>query len=197
MADISIETIIITLGYIGIFGMMISNGIVGFPSSQILYIVAGFFVFTGELDLVLVALVGALGNTIGNIILYELSRRRGLHYIARFKIFPEKEIQKVQVVFNRHGSWFVFVGKLLPAIKVFIPIVAGIGTMNRILYTPVIFISSVLWSLIFITIGFFFGKNADLFGYYGVILIFVALIVVGIFYRYMNSAKILKELEEK
>ena len=196
MSELSIESVIVTLGYIGIISMMISNGIIGFPSSQILYIIAGFFIFTGELNLILVSLLGALGNTIGNIILYELSRRRGLVYIARFKVFPPREIQKVQAVFNKHGSWFVFVGKLLPAIKVFIPIVAGVGQMNRVLYVPVIFVSSVIWSLIFISIGYFFGKNTDIFGYYGFILIAVALVIVGIFYRYMNSSKILKEVDE-
>jgi len=192
--ELSVESIIVTLGYIGIFGMMISNGIVGFPSSQILYIIAGYFIFTGELNLVLVVLLGAIGNTIGNIILYELAKGRGLVYITRFKIFPEREVKKVQAVFNQHGSWFVFVGKLLPAIKVFIPIVAGIGKMNRALYVIVILISSTLWSLIFISIGYFFGKNTDFFGYYGFILIAVALVVVGVFYRYMNSKHILQEV---
>ena len=195
MAEISIETVIITLGYIGIFGMMISNGIIGFPSSQILYIVAGFFVFTGDLNLTLVVSFGAIANTIGNIILYELSRRRGLLYITQFKIFPKKEIRKVQAVFTRHGGWFVFVGKLLPAIKVFIPIVAGIGKMNRGLYAFVILFSSILWSLIFLALGYYFGKNIDFFGNYIFILLAIALIVVGIFYRYMNSGKILTEVE--
>lgn len=196
MFEISIEQIIVTLGYVGIFGLMISNGLTSFPSSQILYIIAGFFIFKGELNLALVSIIGALGNTIGNIILYELSQKKGLEYITKFKIFPLREIKKVQIVFERRGVWFVFFGKLLPAIKVFVPIVAGIGLMNRSIYIPIIFITSILWSFIFIGIGFFFGKNTELFGIYPVVLIIVALVVVFIFYRYMNSPGIVREVEE-
>lgn len=196
MFEISIEHIIVTLGYIGIFGLMISNGIISFPPSQVLYIITGFFIFTGELNLALVSFIGASGNTIGNIILYELSRKKGLEYIAAFKLFPLREIKKVQVVFKKRGAWFIFLGKLLPAIKVFIPIVAGIGLMNRALYVPIIFITSFLWSLIFIGIGFFFGKNAELFGIYPVVLIIVALTAVFAFYKYMNSQSIVKEVEK-
>lgn len=193
--EFSIEQVIITLGYVGIFGLMISNGILGFPSSQFLYIISGFFIFTGELNLILVSLIGAIGNTIGNIILYEIVRRKGIAFITKFKIFPKREVQKVQAVFSKRGAWFVFIGKLLPAIKVFIPIVAGVGKMNRTYYIPIIFVSSVIWSLIFITIGFYFGKNIEFLGIYTIVLILIALIIVGIFYRYMNSKKILQEIE--
>jgi len=173
---------------------MISNGLTSIPSSQILYLIAGFFIFTGELNLALVSLIGALGNTIGNIILYELARKKGIEYITKFRIFPLREIQKIQLVFEKRGAWFVFIGKMLPAIKVFVPIVAGIGLMNRALYTPIIFITSLLWSLIFIGIGFFFGKNTELFGIYPVVLIIVAIVVVIAFYKYMNSQGITSEV---
>ena len=196
MFEISVENIIVTLGYIGIFGLMISNGVITLPSSQLLYIITGYFIFTGELNLALVSLIGALGNTIGNIILYELARRKGLGYITAFKIFPLREIKKIQVVFEKRGALFVFFGKLLPAIKVFVPIVAGIGLMNRAVYIPIIFITSLLWSFIFIGIGFFFGKNTDLFGIYPVILIVVVLVVVFAFYKYMNSQSIVSEVEK-
>lgn len=197
MFELSIEQLIIALGYIGIFGMMIANGAFTLPSSQILYIIAGFFVSTGRLELMLVVAAGALGNTLGNIILYELTRRRGLHYITRFKIFPEREVQKVQIVFTRRGSWFVFIGKLLPAIKVFIPIVAGIGKMNRLLFGILMLIASIIWALIFIAIGFVFGENTELFGFYPIVLFIVAGFVLWIFYRYMNSPDIIKELEKQ
>ena len=197
MSELSIEQLIIALGYVGIFGAMIANGAIAFPSSQILYIVSGFFVFTGDLNLALVVGVGAIGNTIGNVILYELARRRGMHYITRFKIFRAQEIEKLQIAFNRYGALFVFVGKLLPAIKIFIPIVAGLGKLTRVLYVLIILVSSLIWSLIFVSIGFFFGKNADVFGVYGVVLFLVALLLVFGFYKYMNSDKVLKELVTK
>jgi len=194
MFDISIEQLVVTLGYMGIFGAMMANGVVGFPSSQILYIVSGFFVFTGDLNIALVVGSGAIGNTVGNIILYELARRRGLLYVTRFKIFPAREIKKVEIAFKRRGGFFVFIGKLLPAIKVFVPIAAGLGKMDRKLYIPIIVTTSAMWSFVFVFIGFFFGKNADVFGIYGIVLFFIVLLTILGFYKYANSKGVLDEL---
>jgi membrane-associated protein len=132
-------------------------------------------------------IAGALGNTIGNILLYEVSRRKGLEYIAAFKLFPETEIKKVQAAFTLKGSLFLFVGKLLPSIKVFVPIVAGIGKANRVLFTVLMMVSSLIWTIPFLSVGYVLGKSTDFFAQYVVILMVVALIVVYGFYRYINS----------
>ncbi|HEY4477629.1 MAG TPA: DedA family protein [Candidatus Paceibacterota bacterium] len=196
MFDIPLESIIVSLGYLGIFLLMIANGFISFPSSQILYIIVGYFISIGTLALVAASLVGALGNTIGNIILYEFSRRKGISYITQYKMFPQREVKKVEIAFRKKGAWFLFVGKLLPAIKVFVPIPAGLGKMNRTLYAVIIFVSSYIWSLIFIAIGYYFGKSSNVFGSYAVILMIVALVVVALFYKYINSEEIAREIEE-
>lgn len=190
------ETIIISFSYFGIFALMISNGFIGFPSSQILYIIAGYFVFAGDLNLPMVIITGALGNTIGNIILYEVARRKGLHYITKFKIFREREIKKIQVVFQKKGAWFLAVGKLIPALKVFIPIPAGLSKMNRALYVPIIFVTSIIWSFPFLGIGYYFGKSSNVFGKYAVIMAIIAFVVAAVFYRFMNSEEVIQEIEK-
>jgi len=203
MPDISIEQIIMSLSYFGIFLLMITNGVVSFPSSQMLYIIAGYFIFTGDLGLLPVILIGAIGNTVGNIILYELVRAKGVGYIEKIAIklyqIPketfERNLQKVQIAFSKKGALFVFIGKLIPALKVFVPIPAGLAKMNRTLYSIIIFIASIIWTFPFIAIGYYFGKSSDLFGKYAIVLILVALVVLAVFYRYMNSEKILREIE--
>lgn len=166
-----------------------------FPSSQALYIISGYFIFTGNLFWPLVMIAGAVGNTIGTIILYELVRHKGLEYILRFKVFPEKEIRKVQIAFHKKGLWFLFIGKLLPAIKVFVPIVAAIGKADRIPYIIIMFITSMIWTIPFMSIGYVFGKSSDFFGTYALILMFVALIVVAGFYKYINSIQVTEDDE--
>jgi len=196
MSQETIESIILFSGYAGIFFLMIANGVVSFPSSQILYIIAGYFVFTGHLNLFFVVTAGAIGNTIGNIILYELARSKGLEYLLRWKIFPERELKKVQIAFNKKGAWFLFVGKLIPALKVFIPIPAGIARMNRYLYAGIILVSSSIWPFAFLAIGYYFGKSAHVFGAYAVVLAFIALIVATVFYKFMNSEEVISEIEK-
>ena len=192
--EASIEQIVLAMGYFGIFSLMIANGIFSFPSSQILYILCGYFIFTGSLDLVLVSAIGAVGNTIGNVILFFLTKKHGLHYISKLTLLPETEIQKVQIAFEKRGAWFLFAGKLLPAIKVFMPIVAGIGKMRTSVFVPIIIVSSYLWSLPFIAMGYYFGKSTDFFGKYALVLGIFAVILVVVFYRYMNSASVKTEL---
>lgn len=193
--DTTIETVIAISGYFGIFVLMIANGAVSFPSSQALYIIAGYFIAREDLFLIPVALVGALGNTVGNIILYELARKHGRTFIARMKIFPLRELAKVETAFRKKGAWFIFIGKLLPAIKVFVPIPAGLGKMSRPLFAILMFVASFIWSLAFISIGYFFGKSSDLFGRFAIILALVATVVILLFYRYINSIEVIREVE--
>ena len=190
-----IEATIIALGYLGIFLMMIANGAVSFPSSQILYIICGYFVFTGDLNVALIVLFGALGNTIGCILLYEITRQKGLKYILKWKLFPKKEIKKIVVALHKKGIWFIFIGKLLPAIKVFVPIAAGVGKTRREIFIPIMLITSAIWTAPFLAIGFYFGKSSDLFGKYAIVLAIVAIVVVGLFYKYINSKEVLEEIE--
>lgn len=190
-----IEQIVVGGSYAGVFALMIANGFIAFPSSQVLYIVVGYFIGTGYLALFPASFAGALGNTVGNILLYEAVRAHGERYLERFKIFRTTDIRKVEIAFQKRGLWFLFVGKLLPAIKVFVPIPAGIGKVHRGVFAGIMFVASFFWSLIFIAIGYFFGKSTELWKSYGIILMIVAGIVVFLFYRYMNSATILKELD--
>lgn len=199
----SLETIVITLSYLGIFILITINGIVSFPSSQVVYVVAGYFAMLGKFNIFGVILAGAVGNTIGNVILYEISRRKGLKYslkLLRFLHIPgldmEKEVEKVKKVFEKKGAWFLFFGKLVNPVKIFIPIPAGISHMNRFVFTSIIFVTSLIWASVFTSLGYFFGKSFENFGIYGIIMIVLVFVFGFVFYKYMNSADILKELEK-
>ncbi len=192
---IPVESIVIGFGYLGIFGLMITNGFLSLPSSQVLYIIVGYFVSTGALNVWLASLLGALGNTIGNVLLYEATRSRGLKYVTKWQMIPERELKKVGTALRRRGWWFVLVGKLLPAIKVFVPIAAGLAQMPRALYITLIATSSWIWSLGFISIGYFFGKSSRVFGSYAIVLTIISLVVAGLFYKYINSREVVDEIE--
>lgn len=194
---IDLEHVILAFSYLGIGGLMILNGFISFPSSQILYILCGYFISTGFLAIAPTTLVGTIGNTIGNIILYEVVRRHGVGYLERFHIFRRNDMKKVEIAFRKKGPWFLFLAKLLPAIKVFAPIPPAIGKMHRGVFIPIIFFSSLIWSWIFLAIGYFFGKGAQTWKSYGVILMVIAVIVLYIFYRYLNSPEVIRELEKE
>jgi len=197
----SFEELIVSFGYFAIFFLMTLNGFVSVPSSQILYIIIGVFVSTGHLNLVWVILIGGIANTLGNWILYEISRKKGLNYTLKFFQFlailnPKREIKKIKVAFKKKGVWFLFIGKLINPIKIFITIPAGITKMNRFLFLVIVFITSIIWATIFTFIGFYFGKSYSDFGIVGVVMFGIFGIVMFGFYKYINSEEILKEIEE-
>lgn len=180
------ETLIATFGYMAIFLLMISNGLFSIPSSQILYIIVGYFIFTGSLAIFPASLAGAIGNTIGCILLYEGVRRWGIGFVAKQKLFSTVDLNKLEIAFRKRGLWFLFVGKLLPAIKVFVPIPAGLGKTDRLMFAGIMFAASWIWSFVFIAIGYTFGKSAQMWRSYGIALFIVAVIVAILFYRYFS-----------
>ena len=198
----SIETIILTFSYLGIFLLITLNGIISFPSSQLIYVIAGYFASTGDLNLYAIIIVGTIANTLGNVILYEMARRKGLKYTLKFfkyleltNINIEKEIKKIKIVFKKKGTIFLFFGKLINPIKIFIPIVAGISKMNRAVYISIILITSTIWAIIFTLFGLYFGKSYENYGWYGLIMMVFFGTFLLIMYKYMNSEAILKELK--
>jgi len=199
----SIEGIIISLSYLGILLLMTSNGFWALPSSQIIYIVTGYFAFQGDLNIFYVILIGALGHSIGNYILYEIAREKGLKYSTKFIKYmfafkdPQKEIKKFQTAFNKKSILFLFIGKLANPSKIFIPIPAGIAKMNRVIYLVITYITSAIWASIFVSIGYYFGKSYSNFGYIGAVMLVLFIGVSMYFYKFMNSEEILKDLEKK
>ncbi len=189
-----IEAIILGSSYIGILGLMTLNGLASFPSSQVLYIVVGYFVGTGALALLPALFLGAVGNTIGNILLYEGVRRGGTHFATKFGALRQEDIDRVSIVFQTKGAWYLFVGKLLPAIKVFIPIIAGVAHVHRAVFTTLMFVASTLWAAGFMTIGYVFGKDSDVWKSYALILTVVAGGLLFLLYRRLYAPSVTAEI---
>ena len=173
---------------------MVANGIISLPSSQFIYVTAGFFVPSGQLSLLLIVVFGTAGNFLGNVILYELSRRKGIKYIARWKGFSEKKIMGLHTAFERRGPLIIIIGKFLPGIKVLVPAVAGIAHMNRVLYSCIIATTSMLWALGLTYFGVYFGKNynSGTFGWSTALLLCIAAIAMYIFIRYVKKLSAVK-----
>jgi membrane protein DedA with SNARE-associated domain len=192
-----IEAIIMASSYLGIFGLMALNGLASFPSSQVLYIVVGYFVGTGAIALLPAALFGAAGNTIGNIMLYEGVRKGGVNFATKFGLLRSEDVARVEIVFRSHGVWYLFVGKLLPAIKVFIPIIAGLAHVHRITFACFMMGASFLWALGFMAIGYIFGKESDVWQSYTIILVIVAGGLLFLLYRKLYAPSVTAELEAR
>ena len=193
------EQFIINYGYLSVFVLLFLNGIFGiFPSSKIIYVLAGYYAYSGNLFILLFIFLGALGQTLGNFIQYLIGEKKGLGFSINFLKYlqiknPKLEIKKLEIVFKKKGAHFLFFGKLT-TFKIFISIVAGLTKMNKFIFFIFTFSSSLIFACIWAYIGFFFGKSYEHFGYISIFILFLAILFFYVLYKYMNSEDILKEL---
>ena len=161
-----LQSLISSGTYAAIFFLMIGNGIMNIPSSQILYLLVGYFVAAKDFSFVGAVTAGALGNTIGNIITFLLVRKYEHSLARKLLMMNEETFTKVHAAlhetFSKKGMWWLFIGKITPSIKAFVPVVAGLAATETIPTSLIFLVASFIWAAAVIYLGFAFGEHVSL-----------------------------------
>lgn len=183
-----IHSLITSGSYLAIFILMITNGAVNFPSSQFLYVICGYFVSTGSLMFIPTIIAGAFGNTIGNIITFLLVKKYDKPFARKLLMVDEPTFTKIHsalhAVFSKRGMWYIFFGKLIPSVKAFIPIVAGLANTRTYLTSFLFLIASALWAILITSIGYIFGEHVSFKSMTGVSLLIGAVVIFFVYKAY-------------
>jgi membrane protein DedA with SNARE-associated domain len=159
-----IIAVISKTGYLGVVLLMtIESACIPLPS-EIIMPFAGFLVYKGELNLFLVATAGALGCNLGSVIAYEIGCYGGRPLVERYgsHIFLGKhELELAERFFQRFGAAAVFFGRLLPVIRTFIALPAGIARMPRLRFHLYTFAGSWPWCFALAWVGMKLGEQWD------------------------------------
>jgi len=156
------------IGWPGVVVMMaIESACIPLPS-EIIMPLAGWFLIQdhgrGEEWLLLAAFCGALGNLIGSLAAYAVGAWGGRPLLLRFGryvlISPE-EIERAEGWFVRYGDRAVFASRVLPVVRTFISLPAGVARMNVWRFSVLSFVGSFPWSLGLAWAGFALGENWD------------------------------------
>ncbi len=143
VADLArfIIAVISASGYAGVALLMaIESACIPLPS-EIIMPFAGYLVHTGRLSLIGVATAGALGCNLGSLIAYWIGAYGGRPFITRygrFVLLDAHDLARAERFFARFGGITVFIGRLLPIVRTFIALPAGIARMPQLrfhLYT--------------------------------------------------------------
>ncbi len=161
-----ITSLIATLGYGGVaLAMAIESANIPLPS-EIIMPFAGFLVYQGRFNLLIVSLAGSLGCLIGSLFSWWLGKRYGeevIRYLIRrygkYLLIFEYELDEAIDLFHKYGHPIVFFSRLLPIIRTFISLPAGIAEMNIFKFSFYTFIGSFLWSLFLAWVGYRLGAN--------------------------------------
>lgn len=157
------------LGYGGIVLLMaIESACIPLPS-EIIMPFSGYLVSTGEMNLWLVGLAGAVGCVLGSIVAYYAGAWGGRPFIEKYGkyiLVSHHDLDLADRWFQRHGDITIFVGRLLPVIRTFIAFPAGISRMNLWRFNLYTFVGSYIWSLSLAWIGMKLGEHWNTLGVY-------------------------------
>ncbi len=145
-----IVAVISTLGYSGIVLLMaIESACIPLPS-EIIMPFSGYLVSTGQMNIWLVALAGAVGCVLGSLVAYWVGMKGGRPLIekyGRYVLVSRHDLDIADRWFEKRGEIIVFVSRMLPAIRTFIAFPAGVARMNLNRFVIYTFAGSFPWCL--------------------------------------------------
>jgi membrane protein DedA with SNARE-associated domain len=152
------------IGYLGIALLMaIESACIPLPS-EIIMPFSGYLVSTGRFDLFLVATAGAIGCNIGSSIAYAVGYFGGRPLVetwGRYILVSRRDLETVDRFFARFGSITVFMCRLLPVVRTFIALPAGIARMPVLKFQLYTFIGSWPWCFALAYVGEQLGVRWD------------------------------------
>ncbi len=187
-----------SLGYPGVFLLMLlESSFIPFPS-EVIMVPAGYLASKGEMDIFVVILCGALGSLVGALINYYLAALLGRPLLLRYGklvLFKEETLNKMENFFKRHGHISTFTGRLIPVIRQYISLPAGLSRMHLPTFCFYTTLGAGIWVIILTLIGYFIGENEGLIKEYVrttvIALVITCLIGITIYYYYqrLNNQK--------
>jgi membrane protein DedA with SNARE-associated domain len=157
-----IKSVIAATGYGGLVILMaIESACIPLPSELIMPF-AGYLVYEGSMRLFWVATAGAIGCNLGSLVAYEIGYYGGRPLVekyGRWLLLSPRELEIADHFFQRWGYLAVFIARLLPVIRTFIALPAGVARMPRVRFHIYTFLGSWPWCFALAWFGEKLGQN--------------------------------------
>ncbi len=175
MEQVITETItdtIVRYGYLAVFVLMVAESALIPVPSEVTMLFGGALAnvalveqlgaTSGPLDFWMVGSLGAVGNLVGSWIAYAIGRTGGralAERMGRYLLVRHHHLDRAEVWFDRHGNAAVFIGRLLPVVRTFISLPAGIAEMGFLRFSIYTFVGCVPWSFGLALVGYALGAQ--------------------------------------
>jgi len=157
-----VVSIVGVLGYLGIFLLMtLESTFFPFPS-EVVIIPAGYLAYLGQMNIFLIWICGTLGSLFGALFNYYLAYFLGRPFIDKYgKYFfiNKKNMEKADLFFEKHGGATTFFGRLIPGVRQYISLPAGLTKMNVFKFSIYTTIGAGIWVAFLIALGYIIGVN--------------------------------------
>lgn len=184
-----------SLGYFGVALMMaIESACIPLPS-EIIMPFAGYLISQGQFTLLGAALAGAIGSVFGSLLAYIIGYYGGRPFIERYGkylLLSHHDLDLADKFFNNYGSMAIFFSRMLPVIRTFISLPAGIAEMNIYKFIIYTFAGSLPWCLGLAYLGQKMGDHWDKLGKYfhqldAVIILGIIIILILFFKKHLSK----------
>lgn len=149
-------------GYAGVAALMaVESACIPIPS-EIIMPFSGYLVSTGRFNLLLAATAGAVGCNIGSTVAYMVGRHGGRPLVERwgsYVLISRRDLDDADRFFARWGGIAVLVGRLLPVIRTFIALPAGIARLPQLKFQIYTFVGSWPWCFALAYAGYKLGQR--------------------------------------
>lgn len=157
--------VIARLGYGGIFVLsLLESAAIPIPS-EIVVPFAGFLTAKGLFDFWAVVLFATAANLVGSMLLFFIGRsggRRLLEHYGKYVFISKSDLELGDRWFQKYGGKVVFFGRLLPVVRTFVSLPAGIARMSFGIFTFFTFLGALPWNFALAYAGLKAGENWDL-----------------------------------
>jgi len=161
LANFVINTISGT-GYLGIFFLMVAESALIPIPSEVIMPFSGYLVSTGKLNPIITILAGAVGNLVGSLIAYVIGVKLGREFIikyGKYVLLKKSHLEWTESYFKKYGDRSTFVSRLLPAVRTYISLPAGVAKMNLKKFSAYTFVGSLVWSAMLTYVGMALGEQ--------------------------------------
>jgi membrane protein DedA with SNARE-associated domain len=156
------------LGYLGIAGLMFLENLFPPIPSELIMPLAGFTAADGRLNLYGVIAAGTLGTLVGAIFWYAVARRLGEEGLKRWTdrhgrwiTLSRADVERIDAWFDRHGGWAVALGHLVPGVRTFISVPAGVFGMGFWRFVILTTIGGGVWTALLAVAGYLLGSEYE------------------------------------
>ncbi|UOY92015.1 DedA family protein [Ectobacillus sp. JY-23] len=155
-----------------------------FVPAELVLPLVGYWVYQGDMNFIGAIIAGTIGGTTGPLTLYALGYYGGRPLIKKYgKYFfiKEKEMEKAEAFFEKHGPAVAFLGRFVPGIRTLISIPCGVAKMNIWQFSIYTFLAMLPVTALYIYLGMKLGEHWKMAGEVAKeYLLPVGIIIIGI-----------------
>ena len=188
-------------GYWGIALLMLLENVIPPIPSELIMPLAGFAVAKGEMNMVGAIAAGTTGSLLGALVWFYVGSLLGLQRIyqlanryGKWLGISGKEVMAVQQWFRQRGGyWSVALGRLLPSIRTYISVPAGIAKMSFMPFLLFSALGSVAWITLLTVAGYYLGDSYEQIGAFlgsigrGVTILFIGLMAGWLLFNWYKN----------